>query len=102
MELEAARGEDEDEEEFACLLMISRDAVGRCEFAENGDRLVAEGSLRLKERRIRQEKLIHRIGMTSSLAYCSKQRVTTMLSDSRLQVLRECVLRIVSFVYSLN
>lgn len=76
--------------------------AGVSEFAENGDRLVAEGSLRLKERRIRQEKLIHRIGMTSSLAYCSKQGVTTMLSDSRLQVLRECVLRIVSFVCSLN
>lgn len=56
MEPEAARGETENEEESACLLMISRNAVGRCEFAENGDRLVAERSLWLKERRIRQKK----------------------------------------------
>lgn len=45
MELEAARGEEaESEEESACLLMISRKAVGRCEFAENGDLLVTAGT----------------------------------------------------------
>lgn len=48
-----ARGEEVgSKEESACLLMISRKAVVRCEFADNGDPL-------LKERRIRQAKLIH-------------------------------------------
>lgn len=38
MELETARGEEvESEEESACLLMISRKAACRCDFADNGD-----------------------------------------------------------------